>query len=186
MTVTIESTITISDVEGLDGELEIPFRPDEWIDPVVNGNVLRYAALDESGGTEYEFPEGVRFIQGNSQYIHYCNDVEEWLEEVHEDSNLEVFPVGVYEHGLISYSLAGESIHSGDQWDYCIGACIAVPKDFADPKEAARGILDEYTSWCNGSVYLLVEVPLDDPDNYDVVGGFIGSKHAEEAVKEGY
>ena len=150
ITTTTRTTTTAHGIPGYE-DVDLPMTPCEWIDPVVDGDTLRFAVLDEYGG-DWEWPEGVEFVQGNSRYVNYCDDVGEWLERVNEDDNLTVFPVGVYEHGLISYSLAGESIHSSDPWDYCVGACIAIPNDFTDPVKAARAILKEYTSWCNGEV----------------------------------
>ena len=182
METTKRTTITATDPAFPDG-VELPWEPDPYAPVVIEDGVIRYLVHDEFGG-DHEFPDGVEFIQANSRYIHYCNDVDEWLERVNEDDSLTVFPVGVYEHGAIQYSLAGESMHSNDPWDYCVGACIAIPNDFTDPKEAARAILKEYTAWCNGEVYLIVTVPIDNPDDYDVCGGFIGD-YAEEALKSG-
>ena len=184
METTKRTTITATDPAFPDG-IELPWEPCEWIDPVVEGNILRYAVTDDTGGIEWEWPEGVEFVQGNRNYIHYCDNVDEWLERVNEDDSLTVFPVGVYEHSAIRYSLAGESIHSSDPWDYCVGACIAIPDDYTDPEHAARSLLETYTSWCNGDVYMIVEVDIDDPDNYATVGGVIGMTAAEEDVKSG-
>jgi len=102
---------------------------------------------------EYKFPEGVEFIQFNNRHIHYNNNPQSWIDDHAEE---DLFPVGVYEHGVIEYSLAGTSMHSNDQFDYCVGGIIAIPRDFFNTKEAARSILREYTDWCNGQVFIQV------------------------------
>lgn len=171
--------------------IDLPYEASEMVDPFLSddGTVFRYAVSDDSY-CEYEWPEGVDFIQSNNRYHNYVEDVEAWLEDVNNDPNLAVFPVGVYEHGGISYSLAGESIHSGDRFDYCVGACIAIPtgpEGYTDPVEAARAILADYTAWANGDVYGVVEM-YREGDAWlegDTCWGFHGWEMVEQICKEG-
>jgi len=189
METTTRTTITATDATEFPEGVELPWEPDPCSSPIVEDGTIRYLVHD-AYSSEYDFPEGVEFVQSNSSHMRYERDIEGWLEEVEGNPNLDVFSVGVYQHGGVSYTLAGESLHSGDQWDYCVGACIAVPnmndgKGFTDTKEAARAILEEYTSWCNGDVYIIVSVPIANPDTYESVGGYIGLQYAEEVMKAG-
>lgn len=170
--------------------IDLPFEADEMVDPFLSddGNTFRYAVSDECGH-EYEFPEGVEFAQGNPGAIHYTSDVEGWLEGVNDDSGLTVFAVDVYQHGNIMFSLSG----TGPQCQFDTargGACIAIPNDFTDSESAASSILAEYTAWCNGDVYGLVEMKRDPATGQwaegDSVWGFYGWEHMETVVKEGY
>lgn len=188
MKVTTRTTQTITLADERLGEIDLPFVPLDASDIFLSedGKTLTYLADDPEGGYDYEFPEGVQFVQGKMAYNHYCNDASAWLEEVNADPNLDVYPVGVYEHGLIQYSLAGESMMSNDRWDYCVGACIAIPTDFTDTEEAARSILEEYTNWCNGSVFGIVEMVRQESGDWeegDTCWGFIGYEYAVEEAK---
>ena len=174
--------------------IDLPLEASDFLDAFLSddGTTFRYATHYDACN-EWEWPEGVEFVQANPRNLHYVSDAEGWLEDVNSNPNLVVFPVGVYEHGNVSYSLAGESIHSGDQWDYCVGACIAIPsgpEGYTDPEAAARAILDEYSAWCNGDTYGIVELSLDPETgepvgDYDAVYGIFGWEQAEACVKTG-
>lgn len=184
MAVTVNTTTTITFTDEEHGvEVELPFAPADYIDPVYDPErrEVRFLSHDEHP-EEYEFPEGVDFVQGSPRNIRYCNDVQTWIDEQVEQGKT-LFPVDVYEHGLISYSLSG----TGPQCDFDTargGACIAIPNDFTNPEEAARSILQEYTDWCNGNVFIVTTVPVDRPYDYDSVGGFYGD-YAEQVLNEG-
>jgi hypothetical protein len=191
-TTTVTTTEITLDYGDEYEDVVVPITPADWIDPWVNeeGTRLIYAAHDDCP-MDYEFPEGVEFIQSNSRNMNYESDVEGWLERVNNDPGLVVFPVGVYEHGLVQYSLAGESMHSGDQWDYVVGACIAIPTDYTDPESAARNILAEYTAYCNGDAYVIVSMERENADaewsdDYEVIGGYFGSDSTQELINTGY
>jgi hypothetical protein len=180
----------IDEEHGID--VVIPSRPEHDEDVLFDeeNREIRYLTHDETFAESYEWPEGIEFVQSNSRWANYTPDPEGWLERVNSDPTLDVYPVGVFEHGQVRYALAGESIHSNDQWDYCVGACIAVPnmvngQGYTDTGKAARAILEEYTAWCNGEVYALWRVNVDTSET-DVVGGYIGWDQAEQARKEGY
>lgn len=175
--------------------IDLPIGPAcEHIDPVLSedGTILRYA-VDGNDGHDYDWQEGVEFVQGNPHYINYVSDPDAWIEEMSVDHDL--YSVDVYEHGQVMYSLSG----GGPQCQFDTargGACIAIPNDqhespFTDTRAAAEGILAEYTSWCNGDVYGIVELTID-PETGEVIGdyddvyGIIGWEYAEECLKNGY
>lgn len=191
-TTTHTARFTDSDDNEIEVETSAPVA--EHIDPFVadNGDII-VALVDTDGSTldtEYEWPEGVEFIQGNDRHLNHCDNPQTWLNEQREAGKA-LFMVGVYEHGLVQYTLAGESIHSGDQWDYCVGAAIAIPQGedgYTDPQEAARAILAEYTAWCNGEAYGIATLSCNEAGEWeetDTVWGFLGSDHAEATVKSG-
>lgn len=165
----------------------------DYIDPFVSedGKKIVVALHDSDPCNEYEFPDGVEFVQANNRNKHYCNDVSAWITEQRDEAGKAVFPVGVYEHGLIQYALAGESIHAADPFDYCVGAMIALPTGedgYTDPEGAARAILAEYTAYCNGDAYGIATLTRGDDDEWtedEVVWGFLGSDSTAEIVKSG-
>ena len=173
--------------------IDLPHEGCDHIDPVLtdDGNTFRYASLDEYP-SEYDWQEGVEFVQGSWRNLHYCDDVEAWIEDVSPDHD--IFAVDVYEHGQIMYSLSG----NGPQCDFDTargGAAIAIPNDkhespFTNTEEAAAAILSEYTSWCNGDVYFMTEMTRDPETGEwsegDTIGGFIGWEHVEDCLKNGY
>jgi len=178
MTVTVDTRILFEE-DGISVELPVLPEHDPYLDK--EAGMVRFVTIDEYP-MEYEFPEGVSFIQGNRDYLHYDNNPDQWIAD---HANDHLFAVGVYEHGAIQYSLAGESFHSNDPWDYAVGAAIAIPDDYTDPKEAARAILDEYTSYCNGAVYIVWEVHIYTGD-YDSCGGYYGWDQAQQVLKESF
>lgn len=171
--------------------VDLPMEADEMIDPALtdDGTTLRYGVHYDSWG--YDFPDGVEFVQGNPRNVNYNDDPDEWIESMQDDHDL--FPVDVYEHGQIMYSLSG----GGPQCDFDTargGACIAIPNErhespFTDTRGAAADILAEYTAWCNGETYGIVELTLNsatgEVTDEDSVYGFYGWKQAEEACKAG-
>lgn len=179
-----------------DGETVELVNAADWIDPVIaDDGTIRFAVLDEHPWGEYEFPDYVQFIQGNWRHLHYCNDPTSWMEEIHEDPTLDLYLVGVYEHGGIEYSLAGTSVYSADQFDYCVGAAIAIPNleheyGFTDTRETAKAILAEYTGWCNGECYVAVDFTKD-PETGEwsetsSCSGYYGRDRIKDALKEGF
>jgi hypothetical protein len=68
------------------------------------------------------------------------------------------FWVERYEHGLVNYAPIGESSQVDRQWDVASGVgYIIIDDDWTlEPIEVARDMLQEYTDWCNGSVYGIV------------------------------
>jgi hypothetical protein len=184
---------------GENERIEVDFdvsRVADYIEPFLSedGRTIR-VALESDRDHDYEWPEGVEFIQGNGNYLYHLPETEagEWLERVNADENLALFLVGVYEHGLIRYALSGEGLHSTDPFDYAmVGAAIAIPTGpdgFTDPEAAARWILEEYTDWCNGSIYTVIELVKDEILGWVEVTTnvqTIGIEQTQEAINNGY
>jgi hypothetical protein len=117
--------------------------------------------------------------------------------------NRRSYAVERYEHGLVRYALLGRGYQC--QWDTAPGVAVLTlitdnicGPDATDEQydEAAKAILDEYTSWCNGDVYGFARAPLtvtvDEDDEVtvelgevDSVWGNIGSEWAEQAIASG-
>jgi hypothetical protein len=113
-----------------------------------------------------------------------------------------MFWVERYEHGLVNYALTNESSRVDRGWDVAPGvAVLTVPDDVPDPEAFARAVLEEYTDWCNGDVYGVVEQTYhfdqraEDSDGEpigewesvkdDACWGFIGQSYTETVLKEG-
>lgn len=105
-----------------------------------------------------------------------------------------MFWVERYEHGLVRYALMGESSQVDRRWDVAGGVgVLTVPDDVPDPESFARSVLEEYTDWCNGNVYGVVEetyLRLGDNDEWEATDveacwGFIGIDYTETVLKEG-
>jgi hypothetical protein len=182
---------TSTTVERHLDDYPVTFEPVQHIDPVlmVDGDehTLAYAAYD-TDPSDYEWGE-VKFWQASHRYT--SPNTREEVEGCEH-----VFLVERYEHGAVVYGLGGESSAVDRQWDVAPAGLIGLPADFADPEGAARGYLNEYTSWCNGVVYLLVRetyvvttnvqgARMVEHVDYDCVGGFIGTEWAKQALKNG-
>jgi hypothetical protein len=186
---------TAYEAELPDGRvIDLPLEAADFIDPFLSddGTTFRYASHYDAGWGDWEWPEGVEFVQGNPRNVNYCDDPEVWVEDVNSDPNLDLFVVDVYEHGNILYSLSG----GGPQCEFDTargGAAIAIPtgpEGYTNPEEAARAILSEYTAWCNGETYAIVELALDPATgepvgDYDAVYGIFGWEQAEACCKTG-
>lgn len=192
-TIQLHTSRTVTHTATLpSGEVvELPAAPCEHIDPVLtdDGNTLRFAVEDDYG-REYEWQEGVEFVQASYRHNYYCDDPQAWIESVRADHD--VFVVDVFEHGNIMYSLSGEGPQC--QFDTASGgAAIAIPNEhhdnpFTNTRDAAEGILAEYTAWCNGDVYGVYEmgkVNGEWAENDYPCFGIIGWEYAEQCLKEG-
>lgn len=173
--------------------IDLPYQASEIIDPFLSedGNTFRYA-VSHDDYVEYEWQEGVEFIQANPGYMNYldADAVPGWRSEMEEDHD--VYVVDVYDHGSTTYSLRGEGVQC--RWDTASGgAMIAIPNEnhespFTDTREAASGILAEYTAWCNGEIYGIIEMTRTASgwEEAYAIWGFIGDEYASSTVKSGY
>ena len=170
-----------------DGDfIELDHEPCDYIDPAMSEDGKTFAyAVEDNRYTPYDWQEGVEFIQGDRRVSRFNSDPESWAEGL--KGTHDIFPVGVYDHSLIQYSLSGESIYSNDQFDYAsVGGFIAIPKDFTNTKDAARGILEEYTNWCNGYVYGVIVMERNDDCDWlevDSCFGYIGMEYTQTILK---
>jgi len=181
---TTESHATITK-SGESVVIEVPFAYDTAIEPFYDeeNGCLRYAVRQDDT-SEYEFPEGVFFADASVEGAEAPNALFEEFDTGQLPEG-ELLAVGKYNHGMVSYTVHGDKTYPDMEWDYGICGVIFVPNDFTNPREAASAILEEYTDWCNGNVYMLIEVPLNHEDEWDVCGGVIGDKAITEAVKFG-
>lgn len=118
---------------------------------------------------------------------HYFEPEYEWTEDM--------FWVEKYEHGLVNYALSNESSMFDRAWDVTSYAgVITTPGDLATIEERlayARAFLAEYSSWCNGESYgVIQELHRLNGDEWELFltddcWGFIGTENAEAVVKEG-
>lgn len=121
--------------------------------------------------------------------------------------------VDIYEHSGISYSVSGEGMQC--RWDTTRAGAVWVPNELAleniqsraqtlfdteggdleeltqrVARDYCRGVLEEYTDWCNGNCYGVVLYAIDRqtgervPDLDFEAWGFIGSQYAEENLDE--
>lgn len=182
---------------------------------------VRYAVQDNSGdwGDPFDDNEGVTFIKfdnGNERnewilrnleecsWCGYAEDSAEHKNKVDPDYhpfqtsfewNDRTFWVERYEHGLVNYALSHESSQVDRQWDVASGvAVLQLDENWNGvPAEIARNLLKEYTSWCNGDCYGIIQEEYTlrngiwetDSSRLDACWGFVGSEYAEQMVKEG-
>lgn len=181
------STITTHTIILDDGEeVVVDHAPTEMIDPIISedGNTLVYAS-DQDADDDYDgFGDDteVYFIQFNNHFIHH-NDDPESFSETYGDSHV-IFPVNYSEHGLCQWSLGVAE----KDWDTVpFAGLIAIPNDFADPEEAAKAFLEEYTDWCNGEIYGIIAMHRQEDGSWiegDSCWGYIGDEHTKESMKE--
>lgn len=165
----------------------------DWIDPHVTlhadgTKTFRWAVGDDTGGSFDWEDMGLKFQEFTSEHARDEFVAEQLAEGVAGDR---IFIVEHFEHGQSRYSVLGtydNYMSVTDRWDSRPSCVLVLADDFTDPRQAADGLLEEYTSWCNGDVYGIREVTVA-PDgtvgDEESVWGFIGSENAAQSVKEG-
>jgi hypothetical protein len=181
MTITNHTTITYTD-DDTGVTVELPFMPyDGEVHVSDDGKDLAFIIHDPYGWDSWEWPEGVIFRDD----FRSADSVDDWIESIDGNTH-DVFVVGCYEHGSVSYCVHGDRHYPDMQWDYRASAMIAIPRDYTNTRDAANIILDEYSSVCNGETYIVVNVNVDDPDNYEACGGYVGYNLATGCAKAGW
>jgi len=183
-------------IPGTEIEIETAFLPDSESDILVNrtetGVMFVGWLVDDpdcSFGNPFDDDEGSSFsdftwLYGQRGRLYR----DEHLRVMRNEHGAErVFLVDKYEHGGVAYSLAATVGYPDAQWDVASSCCVlVVPDDVTDPRAYAVGMLDTYTSWCNGDVYGIVSCTVT-PDGTvserSECWGFIGHEHAEESLK---
>jgi hypothetical protein len=193
MTITHNHTITYTHEEGW--SIELPEAPLDYFHElptdgvVVDGNEVRFIVHDDTLGYE-SFDD----LYGDTEYIvfkdfsHKRNATAEMMNETIQnlrDEGYNVYPVGKYEHGMVDYSIHGETTYPDMRWDYGIAGVIGV-KGLDEPMHNAALYLKAYTDWCNGSVYAVVTVHRDRPGEYEACGGFIGDSAMDAVLTGGF
>lgn len=188
MTITTTTTITYTHEDGW--SIELPMTPCDHFyglpkdGVVVDEDEVRFLVNDESAAwNTFEDLYGETPHIVFKDFSHRRMTTEEFDDAFAELDGYTVYLVGKYEHGLVSYALHHKAAYPDMKWDYGIAGVIGV-KDVDDTEDAARAYLEDYTAWCNGSVYTVICVPRDNPDEWSSCGGFLGD-HAIDAVKEG-
>jgi len=128
--------------------------------------------------------EAVKFLtwERNSTLSDY-NDMER--EEVERLGNLKqysLFPLYKYEHGGVAYSVGGFSC----PWDSGqVGYVLVIDAQVGgDPREAAQGVCDQVTSWCNGDIWGFT---VEDEEGEELYScwGFIGdTDYVKKAARD--
>lgn len=179
MITTTTTTNYTNDEYGI--SVELPYAPcDSEVHVSNDGKELTFLLHDEfSHWDEYEWGDTIFVDFSNNRSI----SPDEFLEE--HSTGYNIYPVGKYEHGMVHYSIAGSRWYPDMNFDYGVCAYIAIPEDYQNQTEFANSLLDEYSSWCNGEVYCIVHLDIDNPDDFDIYGGFIGYDHATETAKAG-
>lgn len=169
------------------------------IDPAVHQNDdgtfdVLYATYDDEP-SDYEFMEGDS-LEGFTSAYDRDEYVQAKLSEGIKPEN--IFVVEKYEHGSSRYSPLADwtewvadqrSEHSrlSDQWDSA-PSHIYVAGESANPKEQATSIMEDYTMFANGEVYVVHRITVDadgEETERESVHGFIGTEHAEESINGG-
>lgn len=179
----------------------------DWFEPLVSKIddklIVTYLAIDDDAGgwqNPLDDNEGVTYkIFDNG---HQRN---EWIDDFGDGSGdpdiaqamaeHRFFWLERYEHGLVRYAPTGESSQVDRRWDVAPGVGWimldaewfggdATPEQYLD---VARSLCDDFTSWCNGDVYGIVEVTLDAATGKEIgldsCWGYIGIDSAEEEAR---
>jgi hypothetical protein len=193
-------------IPGTDIEVELPVTPDSIMDfkaPLVRITddqiILGYLAHDDDCENPLEDDEYAGYIYEARRRGKTLRDYERALAlGDFEDDERDPYAVllDVYEHGGISYSLAGAGMQS--QFDTARGGAVWVPGDLlrkdieahADPmaraRECAKIDAEQYTDWCNGNCYSIVVVTYDKKGqqiDWNTCSGYVGDDNAYEALQ---
>jgi hypothetical protein len=171
-----------------------------------DGNlVMGYITHDDSPSDYWTSAEGLgEFREFTSQ-----DDQDEWIAEQKDEGKVALI-VNKYEHGNVHYSVAGTVAYHHGSWDSAPRA-VFVPCDYVQEqyqkkvaagepeaeieawlKKDSNGILDEYSTWCNGGTYCIVSETWEFDENtgaltyqdYEVMGGYIGLDVADGSLDE--
>lgn len=157
-----------------------------------------YLGSDDAHGDYWSDNENGEFEEFGSQDAR-----DEWIAEREAEGKVALV-VDNYRHGNDHYSLQGTVNYPDRRWDVAPRAVIVLPDDLAedyrksesDPGERNKAvarinaILDEFSSWANGEVYVRVIETFErdgagwESLDYDVVGGYIGAQAAIDALRE--
>ena len=185
----INTTVTTVYVSDDGEEIEIPFTPCDHLYGLPNDGVVndKDEILFAVEGFSFDSFEDIMddenvVIKNFSLDRNFSeDDFKDFTNEM-TSKDYVVYPVGKYDHGYVQYSI---HTHARTDWDYGLVGLIAVNKSIDDTSQVAINYLDYYTEWANGNIYTVVRVPKDKPDNYDCVGGFLGSDDTVHAVLNG-
>ena len=185
----IKTTVTTVYVSDDGEEIEIPFTPCDHLYGLPNDGVVNDKDEIRFAVEGFSFDSFEDIVGDHNIVIKNFSLDRNFSEDDFEDFTNEmlskgyiVYGVGKYNHGYVQYSI---HTHARKDWDYGLAGLIAVNKNIDDTMQAAINYLEYYTEWANGNIYTIVRVPKDNPDNYDCVGGFLGSDDTVDAVLNG-
>ena len=139
-------------------------------------------------------------VDGDTLTLRYAIPNEDASDPIEDDETVDVqwcvtwplterqFLIERDERGYVLYSITEE------RTPLTVGVLTLDEDWIGDPAEIARGIMDRYTDWANGSTYALVSQCyhrqpdggwLLDKDSLEMVGGFTGEAEIEDAVQQG-
>lgn len=204
-----------ADVEALKGQPHTRFANEQGSEVGSKGVVLRkddagnlvmgYIIHDDTPEDYWDGAEGL----GEFKNFRSQDDQIEWMKEYQDDGKIALI-VDRFEHGNVHYSISSTEVYPHRRWDVAPSAAF-VPCDHIQEKykseiaagmpesdalqnmiKDSKGILDEYSAWCNGETYCTVAETWEFDENSgaltfhdtEVVGGYIGMKVADEALEE--
>lgn len=173
----------------------------EWFDPLVGTDdkghiIVTYIAQDDSGDHENPWERDDDSI--TYRIFDNGHQRDQFMDDQIENPDAEIFKAQAegrffwlerYEHGLVRYALVNESSQTDRQWDVAHGVgYLILDTDWSgDLTEIARALCEEYTAWCNGECYGIVNVTLDllgEQIDEDTCWGYIGSSYAEQEARD--
>lgn len=152
-----------------------------FIEKLESGNYgIAWLVLDESP-RDYEWYDGASLTEFRTEW-----ERDEYADAMRAEVGADrVFIVEKVEHGHVRYS-----VYTGtpsDPWDSKPSGVLVVDPEALNPETAANDLLDEYTRWANGEVYVLVGREVTPSGTVlfeDETWGFIGTEYAVEAAKQ--
>ena len=197
---------TIYQVEDFD----LRFKPADddniIIEKTEKGFEVKYLTYDEMSDNPFDNQDGMGNFYHHSEHgkdeeLKYCEYLGFNIDthcKIGKENPLAV-KIDKYEHGGISYSIAGQGMqcqfdtsHSWAVWfpDKCALDEIMTYKTKASQRKRALEIAKEacelLNNWVNGETYCIVKETFDhnkESIDYDTVGGYYGRESAERALK---
>jgi hypothetical protein len=181
-------------------EFEVQFEPIEGSEKITikdNNAVVSYLSNDENvGGWYFDENDSGEFINFDPRSCgkklellddESPRDAIARLKKEHPDR---VFIINKYEHSMVRYYRQGDSATSAtipdQQWDVSHGCALFIaPDDCPDPAKYCDSVMEEFSDWCNGSIYGVCTAVYHKEGTDWVEGeteecwGYIGSENAK-------
>lgn len=204
----------------VEGHLE-PVDGSEIVKIGGNKAKVGWLVHDDDGVSGYYFDENDQgeFLNFDNRTIKSREMIEpEELIGLIRKNKGRVFWISKYEHGMVKYYRSSDALEAPNrhdrkkiqgpstspasssvgyipdqQWDVSRGVALYVaPDDCPDPAAYCDSTMQEFSDWCNGTIYGVVtqEYYKNEDEEWQPVGeddacwGFIGTEHAENSLKE--
>lgn len=189
-------------------DLELPFNPESdpefsWSSEDGKTQIHAFLVQDSDCEDPFDGDEG-EFYQFDSSYIHHAPRPElddfrkiiranpgrvfttSWAGDCHGPGTTRVY----VNDGPFSVNDTKEK-KQGDYLERCLdcaGGYYIVPEDATDPAKYAAGVLESYSSWCNGEVYgvavwVWIDGEFQEDSRDSECWGFIGYDYAKEELE---